>query len=60
MPGCPLANVAAGTINCTCHGSQFSITRRQQRHRAERDRRGLVPGLAKVAVKVQGADVVQG
>ena len=24
--GCLLANVAAGTINCGCHGSQFSIT----------------------------------
>jgi Rieske Fe-S protein len=22
---CPLANVDAGTINCTCHGSRFSI-----------------------------------
>lgn len=24
--GCIVANVADGTINCTCHGSQFSIT----------------------------------
>ncbi len=23
--GCQLASVAAGTINCACHGSQFSI-----------------------------------
>ncbi len=23
--GCPLDNVSDGTINCTCHGSQFSI-----------------------------------
>lgn len=23
--GCPVAEVAGGTINCTCHGSQFSI-----------------------------------
>lgn len=23
--GCPLDNVTDGTINCTCHGSQFSI-----------------------------------
>lgn len=23
--GCPVANVEGGTINCTCHGSQFSI-----------------------------------
>jgi len=24
--GCPLDNVSNGTINCICHGSQFSIT----------------------------------
>lgn len=24
--GCPVANVDGGTINCTCHGSRFSIT----------------------------------
>ena len=23
---CPVANVSDGTINCTCHGSRFSIT----------------------------------
>jgi nitrite reductase/ring-hydroxylating ferredoxin subunit len=23
---CPVANVSGGTINCTCHGSKFSIT----------------------------------
>ncbi|MFJ3673004.1 Rieske (2Fe-2S) protein [Streptomyces sp. NPDC090106] len=23
--GCPVANVSGGTINCTCHGSKFSI-----------------------------------
>ncbi|WP_018251569.1 Rieske (2Fe-2S) protein [Salinispora mooreana] len=23
--GCPVANVDGGTINCTCHGSKFSI-----------------------------------
>ncbi|MFI1724192.1 Rieske (2Fe-2S) protein [Streptomyces sp. NPDC020489] len=23
---CPVANVDGGTINCTCHGSRFSIT----------------------------------
>jgi nitrite reductase/ring-hydroxylating ferredoxin subunit len=23
---CPVANVEGGTINCTCHGSKFSIT----------------------------------
>jgi Rieske Fe-S protein len=24
--GCPVSNVDGGTINCTCHGSRFSIT----------------------------------
>jgi Rieske Fe-S protein len=23
--GCPVAGVDGGTINCTCHGSKFSI-----------------------------------
>jgi nitrite reductase/ring-hydroxylating ferredoxin subunit len=23
---CPVANVSGGTINCSCHGSKFSIT----------------------------------
>ena len=23
---CPVANVSGGTINCTCHGSKYSIT----------------------------------
>ena len=26
--GCPIASVDGGTINCTCHGSKFSIERR--------------------------------
>ena len=24
--GCPIASVTGGTINCTCHGSKFSLT----------------------------------
>ncbi|MGB2570538.1 Rieske 2Fe-2S domain-containing protein [Micromonospora citrea] len=24
--GCPVSNIDGGTINCTCHGSQFAIT----------------------------------
>jgi Rieske Fe-S protein len=24
--GCPIASVQGGTINCTCHGSKFSLT----------------------------------
>ena len=58
--GCPLANVAAGTINCTCHGSQFSITDGSNVTGPSGTAAGSIPGLAKVAVKVQGANVVQG
>ena len=58
--GCPLANVAAGTINCTCHGSQFSITDGSNVTGPSGTAAGSIPGLATVAVKVQGANVVQG
>ena len=34
--GCQLATVAGGTINCGCHGSQFSITDGGNVDRAER------------------------
>jgi nitrite reductase/ring-hydroxylating ferredoxin subunit len=58
--GCPLADVAGGTINCTCHGSQFSITDGSNVTGPSGTAAGSVPALGKVAVKVQGADVVQG
>jgi nitrite reductase/ring-hydroxylating ferredoxin subunit len=58
--GCPLANVASGTINCTCHGSQFSITDGSNVTGPSGTAAGSVPALGKVAVKVQGANVVQG
>ena len=44
--GCPVDNVSDGTINCTCHGSQFSIEDGSvvggppARSREERHRRG--------------------
>ena len=52
--GCVLANVAGGTINCTCHGSKFSITDGS-----------VVNGpatspLPKVTVKAEGSDIVAG
>jgi len=58
--GCPLANVASGTINCTCHGSQFSITDGSNVTGPSGTAAGSVPALGKVAVRVQGSDVVQG
>ncbi len=58
--GCPLANVAAGTINCTCHGSQFSISDGSNVTGPSGTAAGSVPALPRIAVKVQGADVVQG
>jgi nitrite reductase/ring-hydroxylating ferredoxin subunit len=58
--GCPLANVASGTINCTCHGSQFSITDGSNVTGPSGTAAGSVPALGRVAVKVRGANVVQG
>jgi Rieske Fe-S protein len=50
--GCQVATVSGGTINCACHGSQFSIKDGS-----------VVAGpaprpLPKVTVKVQGSDIV--
>ena len=43
--GCPVSSVSGGTINCNCHGSQYSITdgsvvvgRRRRRCRRSRSR----------------------
>jgi nitrite reductase/ring-hydroxylating ferredoxin subunit len=58
--GCPLANVASGTINCTCHGSQFSVTDGSNVTGPSGTAAGSVPALGRVAVKVRGANVVQG
>ena len=58
--GCQLANVAAGTINCGCHGSQFSISDGSNVTGPGGLPAGSIPPLATVAVKVKGADVVQG
>jgi nitrite reductase/ring-hydroxylating ferredoxin subunit len=58
--GCTLASVASGTINCGCHGSQFSITDGSNVAGPSGSPAGSVAALPKVAVKVQGADVVSG
>lgn len=56
--GCLLANVAGGTINCGCHGSQFSITDGSNVAGPLGSPAGSVAALPRVAVKVHGPDVV--
>ena len=58
--GCLLANVASGTINCGCHGSQFSITDGSNVAGPSGAPAGSVAALPRVPVKVKGADVVAG
>ena len=58
--GCQLASVAAGTINCPCHGSQFSIQDGSNVTGPLGSPAGSLAPLSKVAVKVQGGNVVQG
>jgi Rieske Fe-S protein len=58
--GCILANVSAGTINCNCHGSQFSITDGSNVAGPLGSPAGSVAPLPKVPVKLQGSDVVSG
>jgi nitrite reductase/ring-hydroxylating ferredoxin subunit len=57
--GCQLAGVSGGTINCPCHGSQFSITDGANVTGPSGAPGGSIPGLPKILVKVQGKDVVQ-
>jgi nitrite reductase/ring-hydroxylating ferredoxin subunit len=58
--GCVLASVASGTINCGCHGSQFSITDGSNVAGPSGSPAGSVAPLPRVPVKVKGPDVVQG
>ena len=58
--GCQLASVAGGTINCGCHGSQFSIKDGSNVTGPSGSPAGSVGPLTSVSVKVQGADIVQG
>lgn len=56
--GCLLANVAGGTINCGCHGSQFSITDGSNVAGPSGTPAGSVAALPRVGIKVHGPDVV--
>jgi nitrite reductase/ring-hydroxylating ferredoxin subunit len=58
--GCILATVSAGTINCGCHGSQFSIRDGSNVAGPLGSPAGSVAPLPKVPVKLQGNDVVAG
>ena len=57
--GCVLAGVASGTINCACHGSQYSIATGDNVVGPSGEPAGSVAPLPKVAVKVKGKDVVK-
>jgi nitrite reductase/ring-hydroxylating ferredoxin subunit len=58
--GCILATVSGGTINCGCHGSRFSVTDGSNVAGPLGSPAGSVAPLPKVAVKLQGKDVVAG
>ncbi len=58
--GCQVASVAGGTINCACHGSQFSIKDGSNVAGPLGSPAGSIPALGKVPVKVQGSSVVSG
>jgi Rieske Fe-S protein len=58
--GCLLANVAGGTINCGCHGSQFSIKNGANVTGPLGEPAGSVPPLPKVQVTVKGPNIVMG
>jgi len=57
--GCLLTTVSSGTINCGCHGSQFSITNGDNVAGPSGEPPGAVAALPKVAVKVKGKDIVK-
>jgi nitrite reductase/ring-hydroxylating ferredoxin subunit len=58
--GCILASVAGGTINCGCHGSQFSITDGSNVAGPSGSPAGSVAPLPKVAVRAKGPEIVLG
>lgn len=58
--GCQLASVASGTINCGCHGSQFSIKDGSNVVGPSGTPAGSVAALGRVPVKVKGTDIVEG
>lgn len=58
--GCILASVAGGTINCGCHGSQFSITNGSNVAGPSGSPAGSVAALPKVGIEVKGSNVLRG
>jgi Rieske Fe-S protein len=57
--GCLLAGVASGTINCGCHGSQFSISDGTNVAGPSGSPAGSVAALPRVGVKVKGPNVIK-
>lgn len=57
--GCLLSTVSSGTINCGCHGSQFSIANGDNVAGPSGEPPGAVAALPKIAVKVKGNDIVK-
>lgn len=51
--GCPIASVDGGTINCSCHGSKFSLEDGSARNGP------ATRPLTEVAVTVEGDDIVR-
>ena len=58
--GCQVASVAAGTINCPCHGSQFSITDGSNVTGPSGTPAGSIAPLSARTVRVKGTEVVEG
>ena len=58
--GCTLASVSDGTINCGCHGSQFSIKDGSNVTGPSGSPAGSVAALPEVAIKVEGSSIVKG
>jgi Rieske Fe-S protein len=58
--GCQLATVASGTINCGCHGSQFSIQDGSNVTGPSGTPAGTVAALGKIPIKVKGANIIEG
>ena len=57
--GCTLASVSDGTINCGCHGSQFSIKDGSNVTGPSGSPAGSVAALPAVPIKVDGSAIVK-
>jgi nitrite reductase/ring-hydroxylating ferredoxin subunit len=58
--GCILASVSSGTINCGCHGSQFSIADGSNVAGPSGSPAGSVAPLPRVGIKVKGPNIIRG